>query len=212
MGEHRVVMVGGLWAKEHPDEMVELRSGFDVKLFDWNNSAAAIDSVRGLHIDAFIGRLEWMNIFSPLARALSSEGIRIRHFIGIQPDDTDLPPTALRETGVCASVGTNVAFTTLLQILNQVLDHCPAHVDFMEFVDRLELLVKFFDSDELTSLDRQILQLLSSGCTDNEIAHSLHYSNQTIRNHISSILRASGLRNRTELALRWKQHVQGTTL
>ena len=198
-------MVGGFWAQEHPDEMSDLETEFIVKEFDWQDSASAIESVNGLHIDVFIGRVEWMNIFVPLARALAAKGSHIRHFIGIQSDDTALPPTALRELGICAAIAPGVPISGKGGVLREVLDQCPVHVDFMDFVDELEQMASYFNSTEITILDRQILQLLALGFTDNEIADVLHYSNQTIRNHISATLRTTGSRNRTELALRWRR-------
>jgi DNA-binding NarL/FixJ family response regulator len=48
--------------------------------------------------------------------------------------------------------------------------------------------------------DEAIVQLVSMGCTNVEIARSLNFSLQTVRNRISRILDESGARNRTHLA------------
>ncbi|MDR0268894.1 response regulator transcription factor [Paenibacillus sp.] len=59
-----------------------------------------------------------------------------------------------------------------------------------------------FDSvankNPLTPRECDILQLISSGQTTNEIAHSLHLSHGTVRNYISEILNKLDVKNRIE--------------
>lgn len=47
--------------------------------------------------------------------------------------------------------------------------------------------------------EREILELLRSGMTNKRIAAKLGISDFTVRDHVSSMLRKAGVRNRTEL-------------
>lgn len=59
----------------------------------------------------------------------------------------------------------------------------------------------------LTSRERTIIHLVSSGARNKEIAHRLCISEHTVKAHISSIFRKTQSRNRVEL-LRWAQSHQ----
>ncbi len=53
---------------------------------------------------------------------------------------------------------------------------------------------------QLTAREREILQLLSQGYRDREIAGGLHISEKTVQKHVQSILSKLGVQNRTEAA------------
>jgi two-component system, NarL family, response regulator DevR len=53
---------------------------------------------------------------------------------------------------------------------------------------------------KLTSVEKHILQLMSAGKSNRDIAHTVHLSEKTIRNYVSSILDKLELHNRTEAA------------
>jgi len=56
----------------------------------------------------------------------------------------------------------------------------------------------------LTAREITILELLVSGVTTNAaIGQALAISDRTVDNYISRMIRQMGLRNRTELAVRW---------
>ncbi|UCX06017.1 helix-turn-helix transcriptional regulator [Shewanella glacialimarina] len=59
----------------------------------------------------------------------------------------------------------------------------------------------------LTNRERTIIQLVSSGARNKEIAHRLCISEHTVKAHISSVFRKTQSRNRVEL-LRWAQTYQ----
>ena len=59
----------------------------------------------------------------------------------------------------------------------------------------------------LTNRERTIIQLVSSGARNKEIAHRLSISEHTVKAHISSIFKKTESRNRVEL-LRWAQTYQ----
>ena len=54
---------------------------------------------------------------------------------------------------------------------------------------------------DLRGVDLKIVRLVSMGYADREIAGLLNFSHQTIRNKISRLLEANGLRNRTQLGM-----------
>lgn len=54
--------------------------------------------------------------------------------------------------------------------------------------------------EKLTDVEKHILQLMSDGKTNRDIAHTIHLSEKTIRNYVSSILDKLELHNRTEAA------------
>jgi len=50
----------------------------------------------------------------------------------------------------------------------------------------------------LSTRELEVLELVASGCTNREIAARLDISNQTVKNHISSILRKLAVNDRTQ--------------
>jgi DNA-binding NarL/FixJ family response regulator len=52
----------------------------------------------------------------------------------------------------------------------------------------------------LTTREREILQLISQGYRDRDIAEGLHISEKTVQKHVQSILGKLGAQNRTEAA------------
>lgn len=61
----------------------------------------------------------------------------------------------------------------------------------------------------LTAREREVLQLISQGYRDRDIAQGLHISEKTVQKHVQSILSKLGVQNRTEAA--YLIHQQLTT-
>lgn len=57
------------------------------------------------------------------------------------------------------------------------------------------------DETGFTSIDLEILQCLSGGMSNKEIAETINYSEGTVKSHISQLLAETGLKDRTQLAL-----------
>ena len=57
--------------------------------------------------------------------------------------------------------------------------------------------------ESLSSREEEVLQLLSRGLTDREIAEALTISPRTVETHVSNLLHKLGVRNRAEAARRY---------
>ncbi len=55
--------------------------------------------------------------------------------------------------------------------------------------------------DELTEREREILELVASGCSNKEIGARLFLSEKTVKHHMTNILQKLQVRNRVEAAL-----------
>lgn len=65
---------------------------------------------------------------------------------------------------------------------------------------------KFKEPTSLSQRELEILELVSTGSTNHDIADKLGISKRTVDNHISNILTKTGTENRVELvrwALQW---------
>lgn len=63
-------------------------------------------------------------------------------------------------------------------------------------------LVTRVSSDDLTQRERDVLQLLATGCSNREISTSLHISENTVRIHMSRILDKLQAEDRTQAVLK----------
>jgi DNA-binding NarL/FixJ family response regulator len=59
---------------------------------------------------------------------------------------------------------------------------------------------------ELTSREREVLELVAKGMSNREIGKELHLSAGTVKNHVSTILRRLGISDRTQAAVIAAQH------
>ncbi len=61
------------------------------------------------------------------------------------------------------------------------------------------------EGNSLAPQDRKILDLISQGCTNKEIADALFISEKTVRNNVSKIMKKINVNNRTEAAMFWSR-------
>ena len=59
---------------------------------------------------------------------------------------------------------------------------------------------------QLTTREREVLQLIATGHSNKEIASQLYITERTVKNHVNSILRTLDLRDRTQAAIFANQH------
>jgi len=76
---------------------------------------------------------------------------------------------------------------------------------FQSLVESLSTLESARDMARLTPRERDILNLLSKGCLDKEIAESLRISLWTVHGHLKNIYDKLGVHTRTEAAVRYLQ-------
>lgn len=57
------------------------------------------------------------------------------------------------------------------------------------------------DTDPLTRREREVVRLVAGAMTNRQVAAALHISEQTVKNHVKSILKKLRLNSRVELAL-----------
>ena len=57
------------------------------------------------------------------------------------------------------------------------------------------------DTSALSPREREVLELIGDGLTNRQIATQLYLSEKTVKNHVSSILRKTGLERRTQAAV-----------
>ncbi len=62
--------------------------------------------------------------------------------------------------------------------------------------------------DELTEREREILELVASGCSNKEIGAKLFLSEKTVKHHMTNILQKLQVRNRVEAALIAQKEMQ----
>lgn len=65
-------------------------------------------------------------------------------------------------------------------------------------------------SSDFTDREMEVLRVLSTGCSDQEIADQLHISFSTVRTHINHMLEKTGYMTRTELAI--NARISGTVI
>ena len=68
-------------------------------------------------------------------------------------------------------------------------------------VDRAQQRARTSDAGALSEREREVLELIGQGLTNRQIAARLFLSEKTVKNHVSSILRKTGLERRTQAAV-----------
>jgi DNA-binding NarL/FixJ family response regulator len=109
--------------------------------------------------------------------------------------DGDNVVRAIR-AGVAAYLPRNIDWESLLQVLNDVRDVAS------QVMEAFRQMVVDEDTQSIYSplspRELEVLELVAAGRTNKEIAAQLDISNQTVKNHVSSILRKLAVNDRTQ--------------
>lgn len=110
-----------------------------------------------------------------------------------------------REAGVDSFWYKEVEDKPLLDVMNRTMAGENVYPDSTPEV-RLGMAL----CSELTDRELEVLRVLSTGCSDQEIADTLHISFATVRTHINHMLEKTGFDTRTELAI--NARISGTVI
>jgi DNA-binding NarL/FixJ family response regulator len=87
----------------------------------------------------------------------------------------------------------NLGYTQLGPgLFEKALQHSPANLSPSTIPSELT---------DLTSREKEVLQLIAQGYNNREIATELYITERTVKNHVNSILRRLNLRDRTQAAI-----------
>lgn len=153
---------------------------------------------------------------------LSSTWVSALNRLGATPPKLivvqDAPSTALRvlaaHAGAARVVDPIEEWSVVAEELNRALTEndggIPNHPIWDEVerpIDPLGTAISIKDDT-----DRDIVDLVALGLSDREVAAGVHLAEQTVRNRLSRVLESSGLKNRTQLAVVHRRHLESFSL
>lgn len=153
---------------------------------------------------------------------LSSTWVSALHRLGATPPKLivvqDAPSTALRvlaaHSGAAGVVDPLEDWSVVAKEINQALtennDGLPNHPIWDEIeppIDPFGTAISIKDDT-----DRDIVDLVALGLSDREVAAGVHLAEQTVRNRLSRVLESSGFKNRTQLAVIHRRHLESVAL
>jgi DNA-binding NarL/FixJ family response regulator len=105
---------------------------------------------------------------------------------------------ALGAAGFIAKASLSGELLTILQVVLDGQIYAPP-----EFLAALPASTEFDASTgpQLTSRQHEVLGLMLAGCSNKEISVTLDLSDETIKNHVSAVLRAFGVQTRMQAVL-----------
>lgn len=114
--------------------------------------------------------------------------------------------------GASGYVMKNVPPRTLAQAIRIVADGgmymSPQVSNYLRTRSTTETPSKNISIDQLTDREREVLDLISKGKTNQEISEQLTISYKTVKVHVSNILNKMGFNNRTQVALYYVNHLK----
>jgi two-component system, NarL family, response regulator LiaR len=136
----------------------------------------------------------------------------IRRMIAVRPEQRIIVLTAYAKedkileavrAGAMGYLVKDVGADELIQSLYNVHSGIPAYNNMVlwRLLSQKENPEPHQGINELSEREREVLQLLTRGYSDQEIAKQLWLTNVTVRSHISRILSKLGVKNRVQAAL-----------
>ena len=201
----RNVLIDRLVFNELPDLRLALarhRMNCQIQVFEFRSAPASISEAAKLHRpDLIVVDAAWLHLTHLLDRIMDLAGcrpvtvvvasrqvdevfkVKAAHRGFTHHLDLDEPADSLVEKLCSISVSATTAFE-------------PHRWDSVPFPSE----AKHHGSTARDVVDREILDLVSVGMQDADIAAVVHTATQTVKNRISAMLDRSGYRNRTQLA------------
>lgn len=201
-----LIVIGSMWSAVHPRSTQRLSESFEVFEFDLLQLGSSISRLHGRTVDAAIIRIEWLDTVAPCVQALEASGTQLRHIIATEQHENMFPRDKLESLGVCGIITETDRHAAVLTEIFRVLNHCSCPPGKSHYSAKLSSDNSDIEQAGFSDCDRDILALVSAGLTNDEIAFTLHYSCQTIRNHLSHLMKITHVRNRTELANAWRRY------
>jgi DNA-binding CsgD family transcriptional regulator len=196
----------------HSQLVAKLDSHFDIHTFDLMNLRFTVSTLSKVRLSIALIRVELIDCLVPLARSLLAGGHPIAHTFGVKDRNSHSVDSIMTGFGLCGAIDLGAPPSMISQQMLTAVDTCPQHPPESAFSERRDKVASSIAVDRLDDVDLSILSLLAIGTTDEEIAQSLHFSNQTIRNRVSIMLHVLNSKNRTELALAWHRYIVSSEL
>lgn len=101
----------------------------------------------------------------------------------------------------------------LMYIVNTVINGKKYYdIDLLEDILNMQKETDVENIDLLTDRENEVLDKVSTGLTNKEIAKELYISEHTIKKHVTNILSKLDMRNRRDLIIYTKHKMKGRTL
>lgn len=196
--DHRVVRQGLRTFLELQDDMVVIGEAED--------GQAAVEMVRQLHphivlMDLVMPRLDGITATRQV-KSLDAN-VKVIALTSFAEDDKVFPAI---QAGASSYLLKDVSPENLVEAIRAVYrGEARLHPDIarklMEQVAHQPLLSREPQPDNLTERERDVIQLVARGCSNQEIANELVISEKTVKTHVSNILSKLHLEDRTQLAI-----------
>lgn len=202
----RLVVVGRPMSIEYPSACVALAARFEVVMFDFLSIGDSVERLRGREIYAAIFRLRTAEPFLVALAALHESGTRLLHCVSRDSNCFQLPNDTQAQLGLCGCIDLGQPADSVVSQLEHIGATCNGAAHREWSTRRLQPFdARFANGAHLDELDIAIVDLIAHGLSDKQIAHALHYSEQTVRNRVSQILKKCDLDNRTMIGIaRWR--------
>ncbi|NOJ47554.1 LuxR C-terminal-related transcriptional regulator [Bradyrhizobium archetypum] len=169
----------------------------DLSLLDLSTAGVSFEALHGLHECYPKTRLAAMMALATRADIMRSLDAGLYGFVSKSQSDSEILG-AIKDM-----LSGRVYVPTLLTKVGEATNGSGGQIHHLSpRLNRIEAL-----SDKLTPRQREVLAMLARGMSNKEIARALRIAEGTTKIHASGVLRALGVRNRTEAAAVAKIHL-----
>ena len=205
-------MIRILIVDDHPvfrrglHDVLSLEEDLDV-IAETASGQAALEVIREVLPDVAIVDVNLPDINGhEIARRVRREGWPTRVILLTAYDDVSQQRQALAE-GAAAYCSKEVSPVWLVKVIRLVVDgKYVVETRVMDDAERSFWLNEGEVMNPLSPREMDVLRLLTRGMSNKEIAQALGISEQTVKNHVTAILRKLDLEDRTQAAVYALQH------